>query len=103
MGTRIVHFGIAPSGNILAVLAANGYEVDSCGTSIPKLKQMLQQRDGFDAVSVAENSAPNALEILATVRSHSKVPFILLQDESRTCDPSQFDLAIPEHAALPHL
>jgi len=101
MGTRIIQFGIVPNG-ILAALTGNGYEVDACGTSIPKLKQALQQQNE-DAIAVAENSASKAAGILATIRSGHKVPLILFQDKSRSCDPSQFDLVIPEHAPLPDL
>lgn len=103
MGTRIIHFGIAPSGGILAALTANGYEVNACGRSIPKLKQVLQQRDDFDAVGVTENDATKALDVLTPVRSIIKVPLILFQDDSRTIDPSQFDLVVPEDVPLPDL
>ena len=77
MGTRIIHFGIDPGGGILAALTANGYEVDACGASIPKLKQVLQQRDNCDAIAVTENSAAKAAGILTTIRSVRKVPLIL--------------------------
>jgi CheY-like chemotaxis protein len=103
MGTLIIHFGIAPRGGILAALTANGYEVDACGTSIPKLKQVLQHRDDFDAVAVTENDASKALDVLTPVRSIVKVPLILFQDDSRTSDPSQFDLVIPEDVPWPDL
>lgn len=102
MGSRIIEFGIVQSG-ILAVLTGNGYEVYACGTSISKLKQALQQSDDLDAIALGENAAPKAVGILAPVRSVGKVPLILFQDERRTCDPSQFDLIIPEHAPLPNL
>jgi hypothetical protein len=102
MGTRIIQFGVVPDG-ILAALAGNGYEVDAWGTSLPKLKQALQQQNDLDAIAVAENGASKAAGILTSVRSLGKVPLILFQDESRTCDPSRFDLVIPEHAPLPDL
>lgn len=102
MGTRIVQFGIIPS-SILAAFAANGYEVGACGTSIPKLKEALRQPDHWDAVALAENGASKAVEVLAHVHSLGKVPWILFQDETKTSDPSQFDLVIPEHAPLPNL
>ena len=102
MGSRIIEFGVVPSG-ILAALTGNGYEVDVCGTSISRLKQALQQSDDLDAIALAENGASKAIGILANVHSFGKVPLILFQDESRTCDPSQFDLVIPEHASLPNL
>lgn len=102
MGTRIIQFGDVPGG-ILAALTRNGYEVDACGTSIPKLKQSLQQPDDLEAIAVAENGGSKAVEILTFVRSLGKVPLILFQDESRTCDPSQFDLVVPEQAPLPDL
>jgi len=69
MGTRIIQFGIVPNG-ILAALTGNGYEVDACGTSIPKLKQALQQQNE-DAIAVAENSASKAAGILATAIASS--------------------------------
>jgi CheY-like chemotaxis protein len=103
MGTRIIHFGIDPSSGILAALAANGYEVDACGTSVPKLKQVLQQRDDFDAVTVTEKDALKVLDVLTPVRSTLKVPLILFQGDSRTADPSQFDLVIPEDVPLSDL
>ena len=102
MGTRIIQFGIVPSG-ILAALTGNGYEVDACGTSISKLKQALQQPDDLDAIAIAENGAPKAIAIVANLHSLGKVPLILFQDKSRTCDPAHFDLAIPEDAPLPNL
>jgi CheY-like chemotaxis protein len=102
MGTRIIHFGIDPGGAILAALTGNGYEVNACGASIPKLKQVLQH-DHFDAIAVTENGASEAAGVLAAVRSFGNVPLILFQDESRSCDPSQFDLVIPEYAPLPDL
>ena len=102
MGTRIVQFGLLPSG-IFAALTANGYEVDACGTSLSKLKQAIQRPDVLDAIALAEKAASNAVAILASVRSSSKVPLILLRDDSKTCDPSQFDLIIPECAPLPYL
>jgi CheY-like chemotaxis protein len=102
MGTRIIHFGIDPGGGILAALAGNGYEVNACGASIPKLKRVLQQ-DDFDAIVVTEKGASEAVRVLATVRSLGNAPLILFQDESRSCDPSQFDLVIPEYAPLPDL
>src|SRR5215471_4994512 len=97
MGTRIIQFGVVPA-SVLAALSGNGYEVDACGTSIPKLKQALQQQNDLDAIAVAENSASKASGILTTIRSVRKVPLILFQDNSRTCDPSQFDLVIPKQA-----
>ena len=102
METRIIQFGVVPSG-ILAALTRNGYEVDACGPSIPKLKESLRQADGVDAIALAENGASKAVGILANVHSIGKVPLILFQDESRSCDPSQFDLVIPEHLPLPNL
>jgi CheY-like chemotaxis protein len=99
---RIIHFGIDPGGGILAALAGNGYEVNACGASIPKLKRVLQQ-DDFDAIVVTEKGASEAVRVLATVRSLGNAPLILFQDESRSCDPSQFDLVIPEYAPLPDL
>ena len=102
MGTRIIEFGLVPGG-ILAALTGNGYEVEACGTSLPTLKRSLEQPDDLDAFALGENSASSALGILANVRSFGKVPLILFQDESRTCDQSQFDLVIPEHAPLPNL
>lgn len=102
MATRIIQFGTLPS-DILAALTASGYEVDACGTSTSKLKHALQQPDDLDAIALAENSASKAVEILPSVRSFGKIPLILFQDETKTCDPSQFDLVIPEHAPLPSL
>ena len=102
MGTRIIQFGVVPPG-VLAALSGNGYEVDACGTSIPKLKEALQRENVLDAIAVAENSASKASGILTTIRSIRRVPVILLQDHSGTCDPSQFDLVIPQHAPLPDL
>jgi len=102
VATRIIHFGVDPSGSILAALAANGYEVAVCGTSIPKLKQMLQQRD-VDALAVTENDAPQAFDLFTPVRSIRKVPLILFQDGTGTSDTSQFDLAIHNDAPLPDL
>jgi len=102
LGTRIIHFGIDPGAGILAALTGNGYEVDTCGASIQKLKQLLQRVDDLDAIAVAENGVSKAVEVLAPVRSFGKVPLILFQ-ESRTCDPSQFDLVIPEHTPLSDL
>ena len=102
MGTRIIQFGVV-SNDILAALTGNGYEVDACGTSTSKLKRALQQPDDLDAIVLAENSVSKAVGILPKVRSVGKVPLILFQDESRSCDPSQFDLVISEHAPLPDL
>lgn len=102
MGTRIIQFGAVP-GDILSALTGNGYHVDACGASIAKLEQALQRQDDPDAIAVAENGASEAAGILATVRSSGTVPLILFQDESRTCDPSEFDLVIPEHAPLKDL
>jgi len=102
MGTRIIQFGVVPPG-VLAALSGNGYEVDACGTSILKLKEALQRENVVDAIAVAENSASKASGILTTIRSIRRVPVILLQDHSGTCDPSQFDLVIPQHAPLPDL
>jgi len=101
MGTRIIQFGVVPDG-IFAALSANGYEVDACGTSIPKLERALKQPN-LDAIALTEHDASRAAAILPTIRSHREVPLILLQDESRTCDPSQFDLVIPEHTSLSDL
>ena len=100
MGTRIIEFGVVPS-SIVAALTGNGYEVDACGASISKLKQALRKPDGLDAIALAENGASKAVGILANVHSLDKVPLILFQDETKNCDPSQFDLVIPEHAPLP--
>jgi CheY-like chemotaxis protein len=102
MGTRIIHYGIDPGGGILAALTGNGYEVNTCGASIPKLKKVLQH-DDFDAIAVQEKGASEAVGVLATVRSFGTVPLILFQDGSRSCDSSQFDLVIPEYAPLPDL
>ena len=102
MGTRIVQFGILPRG-ILAALTANGYAVDACGPSIPKLKEALQRPSTPDAIALAENSASRVVGILTPIRSIGKVPLILFQDASRTCDPSQFDLTVSAHAPLPTL
>jgi len=102
MAARIIEFGVVPSG-ILATLTGAGYEVDACGRSIPKLKQALQQPDELDAVALAENSTPKVAQILTHIRSVGKIPLILFQDESRTCDRSQFDLIVPEHTSLPSL
>jgi CheY-like chemotaxis protein len=102
MGTRIIEFGIVPSG-ILAALNANGYAVDACGASIPKLKKALQQSDDLGAIALAENGASKAVGILANLHSLGKVPLILFQDETKTCDPSQFDLVIPVYAPLSNL
>lgn len=102
MATRIIQFGIVPS-DVLAALAGNGYNVDACGTSITKLRQALQHPDEVAAIAVTENDASNGVGILATVRSIGKVPLILFQGDSRTCDPSQFDLVVPDHAPLPDL
>lgn len=102
MGTRIIEFGVVPSG-ILAALTGNGYAVDACGTSIPKLKKALRRPDDLDAIALAENAASKVGGILANVRSFAKVPLILVQDESRSCDSLQFDLIVPEHAPLPDL
>jgi len=98
MGTRIIQFGVVPGG-ILAAFTGNGYEVDACGTSLPKLRQALQKQNDLDAIAIAENSAPKAAGTLDTIRSVGKVPLILFQDESRTCDPSQFDLVVSEHTS----
>lgn len=102
MGARIIQFGIIPS-SILAAFAGNGYEVHACGTSIPKLKEALRQPDHLDAVALAENGASQAVGVLTDVHSLAKVPLILFQDATKTYDPSQFDLVIPEHAPLPNL
>ena len=102
MGARILEFGVVPSG-ILAALRETGYEVAACGSSISKLKQALQRPDDLDAIAVAENGAAKALGVLTSVRSLGKVPLILFQDETRTCDLSQFDLAIPINVPLPNL
>ena len=102
MGTRIIEFGVVPSG-ILAAFTRTGYEVDACGTSISKLKQALQHSDDLDAIALAESGASKAARILANVHSFGKVPLILFQGETKTCDPSQFDLVIPEHAPFPNL
>lgn len=102
MGTRIIQFGIVPR-DILAALTGNGYEVDACGTSISKLKQALRHPNDLDAIALEEKTASMAAGILANVRSSCKVPLILFQDETETCDPSQFDLVIPEHTPLPNL
>src|SRR5215472_2145648 len=103
MDARIVYFGTSQSDGILAALVANGYQVAACGTSILKLKQMLQQRDEVDALAVTEDDAPKALDILSTVRSIRKVPLILFQDDNRTSHTSHFDLAIPSDVPLPAL
>jgi len=103
MGTQIIHFGIDPGGGVLAALRGNGYAVDCCGTSIPKLRQVLERQDDFDAIAVTENGASQAVAILTTVRSDGKVPLILFQDETGTYDPSIFDLVIPAHSDLPDL
>src|SRR5215469_2986091 len=103
MEKQIIHFGIDPGGGVLATLTGNGYAVDACGTSIPKLRQVLDRQDDFAAIAVTENSASEVAAILTTVRSEGKVPLILFQDESGTCDPSIFDLVIPAHADLPDL
>jgi CheY-like chemotaxis protein len=102
MGTRIIQFGVLPDG-VLAALIENGYELDACGTSIPKLTRALEQHNDVHAIAVAESGASKAKRILTTVHSVGKVPLILFQDESGTCDPSHFDLVIPEHAPLPEL
>jgi|SRR5215469_3995155 len=96
MGTRIIQFGDVPEG-ILAALTRNGYEVDACGTSVSKLKQAFHEQNDLDAIAIAENSAPKAAGTLAVIRSLGKVPLILFQDDSRTSDPAQFDLAVSEH------
>jgi len=102
MGSRIIQFGVVPGG-ILAALTGNGYEVDACGTSLPKLKRALQHQNDVDAIAVAENSASQVEGILRTIRSLGNVPLILFQDESRTCDASQFDLVINQDTELPDL
>lgn len=102
MGTSIVEFGDVPSG-ILAAFAGNGYGVKACGTSIPKLQEAVQHPDDLDAIVLAENGVSEAVTILAPVRSIGGVPLILLHDQNRTCDPSQFDLIVPEDAPLPKL
>jgi len=102
MGTRVIEFGAVPSG-ILALLTGNGYEVDACGTSISKLKQVLKQPDDLGAIVLGESGTSEALGILTSVRSLGNVPLILFQDETKTCDPSQFDLVIPTDPPLPNL
>jgi CheY-like chemotaxis protein len=99
MATRIIQFGVVPSG-ILAALTGSGYRVDACGISIPKVQKALQQQKDVDAIAVSEHEASQAAEILNAVRSLDKVPLILFQDHSRTCDPSEFDLAIGEDTPL---
>jgi hypothetical protein len=102
MGARVIQFGAVPVG-ILAALTGNGYELDTCGTSIPKLKQALQRRDDLDAITVAQTDASSVAGIVTTVRSDCKVPLILIQDAGRACDASQFDLVISEHAPVSDL
>src|SRR5215470_14959764 len=102
MATRVIQFGVV-SPAILQALSGNGYKVDVCGTSIPKLRQALHKHTDADAITVAEHDASKAAGILTSVRSSGKIPVILFQDESRTCDPAQFDVVVPEHSPLSDL
>lgn len=102
MGTRIVHFGVSPSSDILAALTANGYEFDVCGTSVERLKERTHQHDDFDAVAVSGHDAPKVLDVLIPLRSSVKVPLILFHDD-RSSEHSQFDLVIPDGAPFPDL
>src|SRR5262245_20055888 len=85
MGTRIIEFDIVPTG-ILAAFTGSSYEVGPCVTSISKLKDALQQPGALDAIALAENGAAKALEIVTAARFLGKVPLILFQDETKTCD-----------------
>ena len=50
MASRILHFGVDERA-ILSSLANGGYEVEACGTSVPKLSEALQRYQS-DAVVV---------------------------------------------------
>ena len=95
MATRIVHFGVDERA-VLANLANCGYDVEECGTSIPKLSDVLQ-RNHWDAVVVEEDSVALGAEILATARSFDSIPFILFRGQANTYEHSHFDLVIPPH------
>ena len=92
MAVRIVHFGIDRSA-VVSTLAQSGYEVNECGTSLPRLETALQQ-PGFDAVVVSESHIQPGDE-LSRIRSRSPVPLILFQSGSKKYPLSSFDLIVP--------
>jgi hypothetical protein len=100
MATRIVHFGVDERA-ILSSLANGGYDVEECGTSIPKLSETLQ-RCQSDAIVVEEDGGALGVEVLAAARSLSSIPFILFQGVGLECDTAYFDLVIAPHTPSRH-
>src|SRR5215472_7851390 len=93
MASRIVHFGIDQRA-VLPTLQQNGYDLDDCGISLPRLDDALNAAD-VDAVVITECALQPAIEAADITRSHSSALLIFFENAKSVCDCKSFDLVIP--------
>jgi len=91
--SSVVHFGIDDQG-VLAALAANGYTIHECGTSIARFNDALKNSD-IDAVVVEPGIASVRGEIVVAALSRRSVPWVLFREVDYPSGAAAFDLVIP--------
>lgn len=93
MASRIVHFGIDQRA-VLPILQQNGYDLEDCGISLPRLDDALNAAD-VDAVVISESTSQPAVEAASITRSHSSASLILFENTKTSDNRESFDLVIP--------
>jgi CheY-like chemotaxis protein len=93
MASRIVHFGIDQRA-ALPILQQNGYDLEDCGISLPRLDDALNAAD-VDAVVISQSTSQPAVEAASITRSHSSALLILFENTKSTSNRESFDLVIP--------
>lgn len=89
----VLHFGRDECAR-LTILAARGFTVTSCGSSLQKLSSQLQGAEPH-ALIITEDANVYSPEVVPTARSLSAAPLILFENLWSRYNQADFDLVVP--------